>query len=151
MITLPVTLMVAKKQDVSEEVAKFVLPLATTINLAGTAMYEAVSALFFCQILGFHLSIASQIGVFITAILAGMGATGIPEGGLVTMVMVLRSVSVPTSAIALLLPFDRILDRFRTMANVWGDLVCAATVDHFTKMKKVQAERIPVGAALEKI
>lgn len=130
MATLPVTLMVAKDQEISDDVARFVLPLATTINLAGTAMYEAVSALFFCQILGFDLSIPAQIGVFITAILAGMGATGIPEGGLVTMVMVLRNVSVPTSAIGLLLPFDRILDRFRTMTNVWGDLVCAATVDH---------------------
>lgn len=129
MATLPVTFMVAKKQGVSEDVARFVLPLATTINLAGTAMYEAVSALFFCQILGFHLSIPAQIGVFITAILAGMGATGIPEGGLITMVMVLKNVNVPTSAIGLLLPFDRILDRFRTMTNVWGDLVCAATVD----------------------
>lgn len=129
MATLPVTLMAAKEQKISDEVSRFVLPLATTINLAGTAMYEAVSALFFCQILGFDLSIPVQIGVFITAILAGMGATGIPEGGLVTMVMVLRNVSVPTSAIGLLLPFDRILDRFRTMTNVWGDLVCAATVD----------------------
>lgn len=133
MATLPVTFIVAKEQNVSDEVARFVLPLATTINLAGTAMYEAVSALFFCQVLGFDLSIPAQIGVFVTAIVAGMGATGIPEGGLVTMVMVLRNVNVPTSAIGLLLPFDRILDRFRTMTNVWGDLVCAATVDHVQK------------------
>lgn len=133
--TLPVTLQAAKQEKISDDVARFVIPLATTINMAGTAMYEAVSALFFCQILGFHLSIWSQIGVFVTAILAGIGASGIPEGGLVTMVMVLRSVNVPTSAIALLLPFDRILDRFRTMVNVWGDLVCAATVDHLTKSK----------------
>ncbi len=143
MATLPVTLMVAKEQEISDEVARFVLPLATTINLAGTAMYEAVSALFFCQILGFDLSIPAQIGVFITAILAGMGATGIPEGGLVTMVMVLKNVSVPSSAIGLLLPFDRILDRFRTMTNVWGDLVCAATVDqlqrHFKKKRRFRA------------
>lgn len=140
MATLPVTMLVAKEQNVDDDVARFVLPLATTINLAGTAMYEAVSALFFCQILGFDLSIPAQIGVFITAILAGMGATGIPEGGLITMVMVLRNVNVPTSAIGLLLPFDRILDRFRTMTNVWGDLVCAATVDymqqHFSKKHK---------------
>lgn len=136
MATLPVTMLVAKEQNVNDDVARFVLPLATTINLAGTAMYEAVSALFFCQILGYDLSIASQIGVFLTAILAGMGATGIPEGGLITMVMVLRSVNVPTSAIGLLLPFDRILDRFRTMTNVWGDLVCALTVDHLQKSKK---------------
>ncbi len=148
MATLPVTFVVAKKQNISDEVARFVLPLATTINLAGTAMYEAVSALFFCQILGLHLSVFSQIGIFVTAIIAGMGATGIPEGGLVTMVMVLRSVNVPTSALALLLPFDRILDRFRTMVNVWGDLVCAATVEHFTAKRKVaelpkQGELLP--------
>jgi Na+/H+-dicarboxylate symporter len=136
MATLPVTLLVAKKQHVDEEISRFVLPLATTINLAGTAMYEAVSALFFCQILGFNLSIPAQIGVFITAILAGMGATGIPEGGLVTMVMVLRSVNVPASAIGLLLPFDRILDRFRTMTNVFGDLCCAIVVNHMQKQRK---------------
>lgn len=129
MATLPITMLVAKRQNVSDEVARFVLPLATTINLAGTAMYEAVSALFFCQILGYDLSILAQLGVFLTAIIAGMGATGIPESGLITMVMVLKNVNVPTSAIGLLLPFDRILDRFRTMTNVWGDLVCAATVD----------------------
>lgn len=140
MATLPVTLLVAKKQHIDDDVARFVLPFATTINLAGTAMYEAVSALFFCQILGFDLSIPAQIGVFLTAILAGMGATGIPEGGLITMVMVLRNVNVPTSAIGLLLPFDRILDRFRTMTNVWGDLACATTVDFL--QKKYQAKQI---------
>lgn len=136
MATLPITMMVAKNEKIDEDVARFVLPLATTINLSGTAMYEAVSALFFCQILGFDLSLPAQIGVFLTAILAGMGATGIPEGGLITMVMVLRNVNVPTSAIGLLLPFDRILDRFRTVTNVWGDLVCAAVVDHL-QLKKV--------------
>lgn len=136
MATLPVAFVAAKEQKINDDVAKFVLPLATTINLAGTAMYEAVSTLFFCQILDMHLSILAQVGVFVTAILAGMGATGIPEGGLVTMIMVLRSVNVPTSAIALLLPFDRVLDRFRTMVNVWGDLVCAATVDHLASRKQ---------------
>jgi Na+/H+-dicarboxylate symporter len=142
MATMPVTMMVAKNENIDDDVARFVLPLATTINLAGTAMYEAVSALFFCQILGFDLSIPAQIGVFLTAILAGMGATGIPEGGLITMVMVLRNVNVPTSAIGLLLPFDRILDRFRTMTNVWGDLVCAAVVDHLhTKWHQRQVSK----------
>jgi Na+/H+-dicarboxylate symporter len=145
--TLPVALNAAKQQEVSDEVARFVLPFATTINLAGTAMYEAVSTLFFCQILGLELSIVAQIGIFVASIMAGMGATGIPEGGLVTMVMVLRTANVPTSAIALLLPFDRILDRFRTMTNVWGDLVCAAFVDHFYQKHEAK-QRV---AALEEI
>ncbi len=146
--TLPVALIAAKKQNTSDEVARFVLPFATTINLAGTAMYEAVSTVFFCQILGMDLSIMAQIGIFIASIMAGMGATGIPEGGLVTMVMVLRSVNVPTSAIALLLPFDRILDRFRTMTNVWGDLVCASMVDHLSK-KRHEAEVYRRNASLK--
>ena len=127
--TLPITLLAAKDHKIRPEIANFVLPIAATINMAGTAMYEAVSALFFCQILGIHLSIYSQIGIFFTAIIAGMGAAGIPEGGLVTMVMVLRSASIPVSAIAMLLPFDRLLDRLRTAVNVWGDLVCAAMVN----------------------
>jgi Na+/H+-dicarboxylate symporter len=134
--TLPVAMIASKQQHITDEVSRFVLPFSTTINLAGTAMYEAVSTLFFCQILGMHLSITSQIGIFITSIVAGMGATGIPEGGLVTMIMVLRSANVPTSALVLLLPFDRILDRFRTMVNVWGSLVCAATVDYMTQLKE---------------
>jgi len=133
MATLPIAMMVAQQQGIREEVARFVLPFGTTINLAGTAMYEAVCALFFCQVLGIELSVMSQIALFITAILAGMGATGIPEGGLVTMVTVLRAVNVPTSAIAVLLPFDRVLDRFRTMVNICGDLACAAVVDHLSK------------------
>ncbi len=146
--TLPVALIAAKQLKLTDEVARFVLPFSTTINLAGTAMYEAVSTLFFCQILGMHLSITSQIGIFITSIVAGMGATGIPEGGLVTMIMVLRSANVPTSALVLLLPFDRILDRFRTMVNVWGSLVCTATVDHISTAKQRQfIEAEPVSAS----
>ncbi len=144
--TLPVALIAAKQLKLTDEVARFVLPFSTTINLAGTAMYEAVSTLFFCQILGMHLSITAQIGIFITSIVAGMGATGIPEGGLVTMIMVLRSANVPTSALVLLLPFDRILDRFRTMVNVWGSLVCTATVD-YVSTKKQRAAVLPDYAA----
>ncbi len=146
--TLPVALIAAKQLKLNDEVARFVLPFSTTINLAGTAMYEAVSTLFFCQILGMHLSITSQIGIFITSIVAGMGATGIPEGGLVTMIMVLRSANVPTSALVLLLPFDRILDRFRTMVNVWGSLVCTATVDYLATAKQGRViEALPVYAS----
>lgn len=98
--TLPITLMAAKEEKISDEVSDFVLPFASTINLAGTAMYEAIATIFFCQILGIHLSIFSQIGIFFTAIFAGIGAGGIPEGGMITLIMVLRSADVPTSAIA---------------------------------------------------
>ncbi len=145
MATLPIALVIAQEQGIKAQVARFVLPFATTVNLAGTAMLEAYAALFFSQILGIHLGMWDQLGIFFMAIVAGMGATGIPEGGLVTMVTVLRAVNIPTSAIALLLPFDRILDRFRTVVNVWGDLVCAAIVNHFVRGKSVDEipEEIP--------
>ncbi len=138
MTTLPMSLKAAKDQNIKDEIANFVLPLSAIMNLTGTAMYEAVSALFFCQILGIELSLLSQIGVFFTSIIAGMASAGIPEGGVVAMSLVLRSVNVPTSAIALLLPFDRVLDRLRTMVNVWGDLICTAMVNHLmaNKVKK---------------
>lgn len=137
---LPMTLLVAKEEKIKKDISDFVLPFTTVINLAGTAMYEAVSALFFCQILNIHLSILSQIGIFFTAILAGIGAGGIPEGGLITMVIVLKSINIPTSAIAILLPFDRILDRLRTTVNVWGDLVCAKTVDYLVSKKTYSSQ-----------
>lgn len=140
--TLPMTILVAKDQKIRVEISDFVLPLAATINLTGTAMYESVSTLFFSQILDMHLSMFSQLGIFFTAILAGMGSAGVPEGGMITMPIVLRSSSIPTSAIAILLPFDRILDRLRTMVNVWGDLVCAAMVDHFTIATNHQDDKL---------
>lgn len=136
MATLPVTFGVADKLGVDKKTSQLLLPVVTTINLAGTAMYEAVAAIFFAQILGLHLSMLDQVGIFFIAIIAGMGATGIPEGGLVTMVSVLRSINIPTSAIGLLLPFDRILDRFRTLTNVWGDLACTVVVDHLVHKRR---------------
>lgn len=144
---LPMSLLFAKEENICKEVTDFVLPFASTINLAGTAMYEAIAALFFCQILGIKLSILSQVGVFFTAIFAGIGAGSIPEGGLITMAMVLRSVDVPTSAIGILLPFDRLLDRLRSAVNVWGDLACAMTIQHFVTKNSpsvtVSTEEVP--------
>jgi Na+/H+-dicarboxylate symporter len=131
--TLPVSMDVVQKENVREDVNRFVLPFTSTINLGSTVMYEASAALFFSQILGRHLSFGEQMIIFITSIVAGMGCTGIPEGGLITMVTVLRSVNIPTSALAVLLPIDRILDRFRTMVNVFGNICCACVVDELVK------------------
>jgi Na+/H+-dicarboxylate symporter len=147
MATLPVALTSAQKLGLSPQTIRFVLPLATTINLSGTAMYEAVAAVFFSQILGIPLTFWDQLGIFFIAIIAGMGATGIPEGGLVTMVSVLSAVNVPTSAIGLLLPFDRILDRCRTMVNVWSDLMCTTVVNYFLN-KKTETVLTPATAKI---
>ncbi|MBL8965212.1 MAG: cation:dicarboxylase symporter family transporter, partial [Phycisphaerae bacterium] len=120
---------VVEKNGVSRRSADFVLPLGTTINMNGTALYEAVAVVFIAQTLGLELTGVQLAIVAITATLAAIGAAAIPEAGLVTMVLVLTAVDLPTESIGLLLAIDWILDRFRTAVNVWGDSVGAAVVD----------------------
>lgn len=132
--TLPVTLRCAEQHlHVKRDVAGFVIPLGATVNMDGTALYEAIAALFIANLVGVELSLMQQMIVFVTAMLAAMGAPGIPSAGMVTMVMVLQSVGLPAEAIAILLPIDRILDTFRTMVNVEGDLVGSLVVQHWIK------------------
>ena len=101
----------------------------------GTALYEAVAVMFIAQAYGIELSIAQQLIVFITATLAAIGAAGIPQAGLVTMVLVLTAVNLPLEGVGILLAVDWFLDRFRTTINVWGDGVGAAVVDQITKQQ----------------
>jgi Na+/H+-dicarboxylate symporter len=132
--TLPVTLRCAEQHlHVNRDVAGFVIPLGATINMDGTALYEAVAALFVANLVGVELTILQQTIVFVTAMLAAIGAPGIPSAGMVTMVMVLQSVGLPAEAIAVLLPIDRILDTVRTMVNVEGDLVGSLVVQHWIR------------------
>ncbi len=130
--TLPVTLeLVEKEAGVRPEVAGFVLPLGATINMDGTALYEAVAALFIAQAYGISLSLPAQAVVFLTATLAAIGAAGIPSAGLVTMTLVLKAVGLPLEGIGLILAVDRFLDMLRTTVNVWGDCIGAALVDRW--------------------
>ncbi|WP_297325960.1 dicarboxylate/amino acid:cation symporter [Nitrosomonas sp.] len=132
--TLPVTLRCAEQHlHVKRDVAGFVIPLGATMNMDGTALYEAVAALFIANLVGVELSLLQQMIVFVTAMLAAIGAPGIPSAGMVTMVMVLQSVGLPVEAIAILLPIDRILDTVRTMVNVEGDLVGSLVVQKWIK------------------
>ena len=128
--TLPLTMEgVEKHNGVSEKVAGFVVPLGATVNMNGTALYEAVAALFIAQAIGLDLTLGQQVMVLLTATLAAIGAAGIPEAGLVTMVIVLKAVGLPLEGIGLILAVDWLLDRFRTSVNVWGDAVGAAVVE----------------------
>lgn len=129
--TLPLTMEGVRENKVDERAARFVVPLGSTVNMNGTALYEAVAAMFIAQAYGIELSVAQQAIVFITATLAAIGAAGIPEAGLVTMVIVLSAVGLPLEGIGLLLAVDWFLDRFRTTLNVWGDAVGAAVVHRF--------------------
>ncbi|MDI1363060.1 dicarboxylate/amino acid:cation symporter [Methylotenera sp.] len=127
--TLPVTLRCTTQHlHVKPEIAGFVVPLGATINMDGTALYEAAAAIFIANLAGIELSMAQQLIVFFTAMIAAMGAPGIPSAGMVTMVMVLQSVGLPAEAIAILLPIDRLLDTLRTTVNVEGDMVGSLVV-----------------------
>ncbi|WP_292759847.1 dicarboxylate/amino acid:cation symporter [Methylophaga sp. UBA2689] len=127
--TLPLTMENARENKVSDKAIKFVLPLGSTVNMDGTALYEAAAVLFIAQAYGIDLTMTQQVIVFITATLAAIGAAGIPEAGLVTMVIVLSAVGLPLDGIALLLAVDWFLDRFRTVVNIWGDSVGAKVID----------------------
>ena len=136
--TLPITMNCAvEKAKVSKQSSDFVLPLGATINMDGTALYEATAAIFIAQAIGFELTITSQLVIAVTATMAAIGAAGIPEAGLVTMVIVLNAVGLPVEYIGLILSVDWLLDRFRTAVNVFGDSLGSAVVE---KSFKRQAE-----------
>ncbi len=145
--TLPVSLECAEKAGVRSEVRSLVLPLGATVNMDGTALYEAVAAIFVAQVYGIHLSLTEQFLVFLTANLAAIGAAGIPAGGLVTMPLVFQAVGLPLKGMALILPIDRFLDMFRTTVNVLGDVVGCAVVQRF--WLKVAPASEKVAATLE--
>jgi Na+/H+-dicarboxylate symporter len=132
--TLPVTMRcVTQHLHVKPEIAGFVLPLGATMNMDGTALYEAAAALFVANLVGIDLNLTQQMIVFFTAMLASVGAPGIPSAGMVTMVLVLQSVGLPVEAIAILLPVDRMLDTLRTTVNVEGDMVGSLVVQKWAR------------------
>ncbi|MCW5598346.1 MAG: dicarboxylate/amino acid:cation symporter [Nitrosomonas sp.] len=132
--TMPITMRCVEQHlHVKSDVAGFVIPLGATMNMDGTALYEAIAALFIANLVGIELDIMQQLIVFLTAMLAAIGAPGIPSAGMVTMVMVLQAVGLPAEAVAILLPIDRLLDAFRTMVNVEGDMIGSLVVQKWIK------------------
>jgi len=144
--TLPLTIRCVTMAEVDPRSARFVLPLGATMNMDGTALYEAVAAMFIAQVYGIDMSLTQQCLIFLTATLAAVGAAGIPQAGLVTMIIVLTAVGLPLEGIGLLLTVDWLLDRMRTTVNVWGDSVGAAVVERFLVVQapaKAPAEPSP--------
>lgn len=140
--TLPVTLRCTEQHlHVRKDIANFVVPLGATVNMDGTALYEAAAALFVARLAGIELDIASQLVIFFVAMLGAIGAPGIPSVGMLSMVLVLESVGLPTAAIAILLPIDRILDTTRTAVNVEGDMVVSLIVQKL--VEKQGASQVP--------
>jgi len=132
--TLPLTMTcVEKNAGVSNRTSSFVLPLGATINMDGTALYEAVAVLFIAQATaGFELSLSTQIIVAVTALLASVGAAGIPHAGLVMMAIVLQAVGLPLDAQGVIIAVDRVLDMCRTTVNVWSDSCGCAVIEKLT-------------------
>ena len=127
--TLPVTMeRCEEKLGVSEEVSSFVLPLGATINMDGTALYQAVAAVFIAQTLGMDLTLGAQLTIVLTAVLASIGTAAVPGAGVIMLVIILEAISVPSAGIALILGVDRILDMLRTVTNVTGDASVAVAV-----------------------
>ena len=127
--TIPVSLRCAEQNlGVPRRIAGFVIPMGATVNMDGTALYEAAAALFVANLIGIELNLVQQLVVFMTAMIASSGAPGIPSAGMVTMVMVLQAVGLPAEAVAILLPIDRLLDTVRTAVNVEGDIIGSLVV-----------------------
>ena len=140
--TLPITMeSVEENNGVSNRTASFVLPLGATINMNGTALYEAVAAMFIAQMYNQSQDLLSQAVIFLTASLAAIGAAGIPEAGLVTMVIVLKAVNLPVEGVGLILSIDWLLDRFRTLINVWSDAVGAGIIDTMERKQHVAKDK----------
>ena len=128
--TLPVSLEVSeKKGGVDGRVGGFVLPLGATINMDGSAMFEGVAALFVAQAIGYDLSVGAQLLIFLTALLASVGAAGIPHASFVMMGVVFTAVGLPLEAVGTLFAVDRLLTMCRTATNIWSDLAGAAIID----------------------
>lgn len=128
--TMPLTLKgVTGAGEVRKTTANFVIPIGATMNMDGTAIYLGIAALFIAQVVGLPLGLPQQMLIFLTAMIASVGAAGIPSGSLILMVIIFEAVGLPMAGVGLLLAVDRILDMSRTMTNVWGDAVGAKVVD----------------------
>lgn len=140
--TLPVAMVAAGELKAKPFVSQFMLPLCASINVGGMMMYEMAAALFFSQMLGLDLSLSQQILLAIACILGGMAEGGIPETSMVSLVVVFRIVNIPLSAITILLPLDRILDRLRTMVNIFGNLCGVIIVSKWTQKEDLRLEKL---------
>jgi len=140
--TLPVSMKTAQeKLGVSQSVSSFVLPLGATMNMDGTALFEAVAAIFLAYLYGIELSTLMVITVFLMAMISSIGAPGMPTASMSGMQIVLLAVGIPLEAIAILLIIERPLDTFRTTVNVQGDLIGTLVVQHYLNRRDQQASQ----------
>ncbi|XP_035377566.1 solute carrier family 1 member 7b isoform X2 [Electrophorus electricus] len=153
--TLPITFQcLLENNHIDRRIIRFVLPVGATINMDGTALYEAVAAIFIAQVNNYELDFGQIITISITATAASIGAAGIPQAGLVTMVIVLTSVGLPTDDITLIIAVDWALDRVRTMVNVMGDALATGIMAHVCRkdfMEEGDGVRVPLVCEMKPI
>ena len=139
--TLPIAMQTADNLGSKPFVTRFMLPLCASINVGGMMMYEMAAVLFFSQMLGMDLSLAQQILLAFACIMGGMAEGGIPETSMVSLVVVFRIVNIPLSAITFLLPLDRIIDRLRTMVNIFGNMCGVILVSKWITIEESQESK----------
>lgn len=140
--TMPLTIKCLDGMGIDPRVTRFVIPVGATINMDGTALYEAVAALFIAQYREMSYSFGTIVAVSITATAASIGAAGIPQAGLVTMVMVLDTVGLEPKDVSLIIAVDWLLDRFRTTINVMCDALGTILVNHLSKKDLQNVDRL---------
>ena len=134
--TLPVTMdRVHNNLNVPKEVSSFVLPIGATINMDGTAVYQAIAAVFIAQTFGLDLTLGAQLGIIVTATLASIGAAAVPSAGIIVLVIVLAQAGIPEAGLALIFAVDRPLDMCRTVVNITGDATVSMLVDKIISKK----------------
>lgn len=139
MATMPVTLKTAEEDlKLDPRVSKFVIPLGTTVNMDGTALYQVIAVFFLAQLFAIELSFLSILVIIITSLLASIGTPAVPGAGTIVLATILITVGIPPVGILLLLSVDRILDMIRTMVNVTGDLTASCTFDRITRDKSTE-------------
>jgi Na+/H+-dicarboxylate symporter len=136
MATLPMAMEGVEHVGVSREYSSFVIPLGSTINMDGTALYQGVSAVFIAQIYGIELGIAGQVTIVLMAVLSSVGAAGVPMAGIIALAIVLKQLGIPLEGIALIFGVERLLDMTRTAVNVIGNMACSVVIHELEEKKK---------------
>ncbi|WP_433913721.1 dicarboxylate/amino acid:cation symporter [Brevibacterium litoralis] len=147
--TLPVTMRAADRLGIRESTYGFTLPLGTTINMDGTALYVGAAVVFVSNVAGVDLSIAELVSVALVGVLASIGTAGVPGAGLIMLTLAITQAGLPMAGIALVAGIDAILDMVRTMCNVTGDLAGTRIVDGKQKGRRGSAEDADTAPAAE--
>lgn len=134
--TLPVNIECCNKMGAEPEISAFVLPLGATINMDGTAIYQAVAAVFIACCYGIELTLGDMAMIVLTATLASVGTAGTPGAGMIMLAMVLTQVNIPVAGIALIAGVDKLFDMGRTTLNITGDATCALWISRLEREKR---------------